>query len=122
MDLLLKVVVFEGKGFSSTLQALCCTCSFGGAELSTPFSVGRDVHDWQASTFLWKTSRDQLRKLSSAGQHHCKVVVTGKDAKHKVGWILLDLRRAKLNNRSSDTQGESVQVLAVVLRHRLTRG
>jgi hypothetical protein len=107
MELVLRVVVFEGKGFGNTLQALRCTASLGEAELSTPFSVGRDVHDWHAAVLSWKTlSRDHLRKLSSAGQYHCKVVVTGKDARDRVGWVLLDLRRAKLNNRSSDTQGK----------------
>lgn len=103
-NLIFKVLVQEGKGFSGEIQALCCSATFGDTTLLTPFSVGKERHVFNCP-LTWATSKQQVRRLSAAGQNVCKVVVQKKDGS-KLGWVVLDLRKAKLNNQYSKEEGE----------------
>lgn len=106
-NLIFRVVVQEGKGFGNELQALFCSATFGDITRNTPFSVGKDKHTWN-TLLQWSTSKQQVRRLSSAGQNTCKVTVTRKDG-NKLGWVVLDLRKAKLNNQYSKEEGGRCQ-------------
>ena len=67
-----SVDLLEGRGFGFDLQAVSLQANFGGEAKETPFSVAKDAHVWRC-TLQWKVTRQQLRKLSAAGQSHCKV-------------------------------------------------
>ncbi|KAL6757254.1 hypothetical protein V8C86DRAFT_2629461 [Haematococcus lacustris] len=86
-SLTFTVVIHEGRGFGPELQALCCVVRFGGSSRSTQYSVGADQHVFGAR-LQWNTSRQQLRRFSSAGQNVCKVTVTRRDGT-KLGWAVL---------------------------------
>lgn len=105
-NLILKVVVQEGKGFGINLQALVCAVTFGGETKQTTYSVAKDHHVWNI-TLQWSCTKQQLRRLSSLGQTTCKLVCMKKD-ESKVGWLVLDLRKAKLNNQYSKEDGEKL--------------
>ena len=99
-NLIFRIEVQEGRGYGTGVQALVCSATFAGETKPTQFSVGRDTHLW-ATTLQWGITKPQLRKASSVGQNTCKVVVSTKDG-NKLGWLVLDLRKAKLNSLYSD--------------------
>eukprot|EP00798_Chlamydomonas_sp_ICE-L_P005677 gene5677-3537_t len=106
-NLIFRVEVQEGRGFGSQLHALVCSATFISNVKPTQFSVGRETHLWN-TPLQWGLTKSQLRKASSAGQSNCKVVVSSKDGA-KLGWFLLDLRKAKLNHqykKEGEEQGE----------------
>lgn len=102
-SLIFRVVIQEGKGFGFQVQALFCSVTFGKETLTTPYSIATDKHSFNSS-LKWSTNKQQLRKLSAAGQGVCKVTVQRKDGS-KFGWLVLDLRQAKLNNQYSKEAG-----------------
>ncbi len=125
-NLVFRVQVHEGMGFGAELQALTCLVTLGDSTRHTAFSIGRDKHSFVDTPLQWSTSKQQWRKLSSAGQFFCKVVVArkangaaplqGSPDKDKdlqrLGWVVLDLRQAKLNAQHKDKalEGEHEQL------------
>jgi hypothetical protein len=118
--LVFRVCVHEGVGFGPQLSALLCQVALGQSTRHTPFSVQRDRHTWD-TTLVWSLTKQQWRRLSSTGQFVCKVSVLERESGGRpapssprpdslqgltrLGWIVLDLRRAKLNLQYDKAQG-----------------
>jgi centrosomal protein CEP120 len=99
--LVLRIHVHEGRGFGGSSAtngsppiALLCSAAFCRETKSTPYSVGGDSHAWN-STLTWSISKEAARRLSS-----CKVQVLRQDGV-RMGWLVLDLRSARLQQQYS---------------------
>lgn len=114
-----RVHVYDGINLGPDLQALVCQVSLGDSTRSTAFSVGRDKHSFAATPLHWSTSQSQWRRLASSGQFTCKVTLYKKTSSGKlhgspseqdltrIGWVVLDLRQAKLNKQYNKDHGRS---------------
>lgn len=107
MTSIFRVTVHEGRGLGAPgpsgpgneLQALAVTASLAGEVKATPFSVGADAHRWGAA-LEWGLDARALRRQSISGggaaPTHCKLSVERRDGR-RLGWVVLDLRTAKMN-------------------------
>ena len=101
-----SVVIHEGRNFGPDIQALVCAATFNGETKATPFSVASERHRW-ACALQWAVGgRAALRRMQSAGGGgaSCKVAVQRKDGS-RVGWVVLDLRSAKINGQRGGSGG-----------------
>lgn len=100
---ILSLHLQDGKAFGPDAQAVLCSATFAGDTRVTPYSVGRDTHVWNV-TLQWRLALDHYRRLTSLGQKDCKVVLSTKDGE-KLGWLLVDLRAAKLAHQYKKDEG-----------------
>jgi hypothetical protein len=130
-SLLFRVHVREGVDFGPELQALTCKVTLGSSRRWTPCCMQRDRRASFDTLLQWAVTRQQWRRLSSQGQFFCKVEVfqhkpgaggAGQGgggaiasnngdtpqpgtADKPLGWVVLDLRQAKLNHQYNKDQG-----------------
>lgn len=105
---LFKVHVHEGRGFGSAPQALICSATFAGEAKTTSYSVASDCHTWN-SALAWALDKDAARKATS-----CKLNILRKDGL-RLGWVLIDLRAAKLQHQYNKDSAGTCCVCACVL-------
>ena len=90
----------EGRYFPGPeVHAVRVAATFAGDTKYTQYSISREQHAW-GTELKWLINKAQLRRLSSVGQNSCKLVVWAKKGdtdQEKLGWLILDLRSAKLN-------------------------
>ncbi len=115
--LVFRVTIHEGVNFGRELQALVCHVTLGDSTRSTAFSVERGKHSFSSTPLQWITSSAHWRRLTSSGQFICRVTVLKKTSSAKLkgspadqdltrlGWVVLDLRQAKLNKNYSKDHG-----------------
>jgi hypothetical protein len=96
---LLTVEIIEGRNFafdSSPVTAIAVFANDTKSSLASRGSPGAPLWD---SVLQWRVSSKKLRELSSLGTSHCKVSFGDLEGR-RLGWIVLDMRTAKLNHTS----------------------
>lgn len=103
----LKVKIIDGRGFGPDIQALCCTAVFANDSRPSTYSVGRDLHVWNAD-LSWSITKQQLSRLTSMGSNSCKCNVHLQDGT-KIGYFVLNMRQAKLQHQYKKEEGELIR-------------
>lgn len=99
----LTVQLGSGRNFPSHGEGLACVATFGGQTQQSAPAVGSGAHPAWHAAFVWELEPRELRSLEASGAL-CKLDFVRADGR-KVGWLVLDLRAAKLNARRAGYAG-----------------
>ncbi|GMH41711.1 hypothetical protein BSKO_09621 [Bryopsis sp. KO-2023] len=103
---MLTLNVLRGRKFAPGVSSIRVSASFARDSKTTGFAHGngRDGFVW-ACVLQWKIDIDSFRKASAQGVGNCKVVVEGEQNEIH-GWIIIDMRSAKMNAIRADYEGD----------------
>lgn len=103
-----KLDVLEARGLGPELQALCASANFAEEGKATAYEVASDAFTF-GTTLQWVVTKPKLRKMANSGTNTCKVTLLRKDGT-KLGFVVLDLRTAKLQHEYKDKKGSGGRV------------
>lgn len=94
---LLKVDIVEGRNFGSSSDGFYCSALFASEAKETALSSGPTENPVWKTVLQWGVDNKHLRELNSTGNSTCKLTFAASDGR-KIGWVVLDLRTARLNH------------------------
>ncbi|CAD7696408.1 unnamed protein product [Ostreobium quekettii] len=108
-DGVLTLLVSRGRRFPPSLGPLRVTANFArdarATELCARPPGAGDAVRWNAE-MVWRVEAGRLRRaVTSRGLATCKVVAEGAGGE-RLGWVVIDLRAAKMNALRTDYEGE----------------
>lgn len=104
-----EVRIFQGRRFPRELSALLLSATFAGETKFKSVVKGTTRTAWNSPLQLsWQLDTEQLRAVNNSGNCNCKLTCSDVSNGNSLGWVVMDLRTAKLNGAKRDA-GEGAQ-------------
>uniref|UniRef100_A0A061QYS2 Centrosomal protein CEP120 n=1 Tax=Tetraselmis sp. GSL018 TaxID=582737 RepID=A0A061QYS2_9CHLO len=101
------VRILGGQHFPREVNNILLCLTFGGESQFKTISKGVSKTTWSSALELtWVISAEKLRNITNSGTTSCKLTCSDVGSGAPLGWVVLDLRTAKLNANRKDTRGE----------------
>ena len=112
------VRINEGRKFPKEISGVLLSATFAGETKFTSVVKGSTRTKFESTLQLaWEVDSEELRHVGNSGTTACKLTASDVSNGNSLGWVVLDLRTAKLNGARKDAWQGSCCDAVVFVKH-----